>query len=556
MFLHAGSLIAAAKVQQVTGRVQPAPLEQPRQQPQQHQMQQQQPMAHQQMHQMQHMQQQQLLQQQLAQQQLIMQQQMQGQMWRGPGPLGEGVLHDNPLCPGPYGDGGQAVEAQAVGPRRRVGRVRGESSLACEQEDEGGHGAGEEGGQGVGKASGAGDTAAVCSGGACPSGTSSPERHHGRRHKQQERQQQGQGQLVPFGPWRRAPVGDPHAVARPLRDPVVPVSGGGAVVAAASAAAAPSGGRRCRRQGGTGRTVGSVGSLGHRLGPGPVAESTLTNPLFAAGGYQAGMGARQSANGTSYGSGGHMVYGNGTIQSQGASYTGHVVDSLLALTVPYTQRVHGHSYGSRGMMNGGTGGSLHGGDMGLYGNVYGMQNGYGHGGGSGAGGMNGSQHSAGLGVAGPEGGEVEADEDGSGSSSGSSSDTKSKGKGHGEDGDEDEEVHSEKSVIEAEITNGIEEKITRLFFFGKPYLLLWIFNVIFAQVGRRGVSRCLEFHGGTHGETVIRAHEQRREGSGGSQLHMSCSLVAKGCTASVAKAQTRLGALRGPTENLTETLGP
>ncbi len=458
MSLLAGSLIAAAKVQQATGRVQLVPLEQ---QQHQHQMQQQQPMAHQQMQQMQ---QQQLLQQQLAQQRLMEQQQMQGQMWQGPGPLGEGVLHDNPLCPGPFGDGWQAVEAQAVGPRRRVGRVRRESSLACEQEAEGRHGAGEKGAQGTGKASGDSDAAAVCSGGARTSGTCSPERHHGRRHEQLEQQQ---GQLVPFGPWRWAPVGGPHATARPLRDPVVPVSGRGTAAGASLAAAGPSGGMRCRRQGGIGRT-GLVGSL-HSLGPGPVVESTLTNPLFAAGGYQAGMGPRQSANGTSYSNGGHMVYGSGTM----ASYNGHDVDSSLTLTVPYTQPVHGHAYGGGGVgggtMNGGTGCSLHGGDMGLYGNAYATQNG--------------SHHSAGLGGAGPEGGEVEADEDGSGSSSGPSSDTKSKGKGQGEDGDEEEEVHSEKSVLEAEITNGIEEKITRLFFFGKPYLLLWIFNVIFAQVG-------------------------------------------------------------------------
>lgn len=450
--------------------MQSSPLEQ------QQQQQQRQPVAHQQMHQMQQLQQ-------LQQQQLLMQQQlaqqrlMQGQMWLGPGPLGEGVLYDNPLCPGPYGDGGRAVEAQAVGPRRRVGRVRGESSLACEQEAEARQGAGEGGEQADGKASGVADAAAICSG-----GTWFPGRHQGRRREQQGRQGRQQGQLVPLGPWRRGPVGGPHAVARPLRDPVAPVSGRAAVPAATLADAAPPGGMRCRRQGGAGRAVESVGSL-CSLGPGPVAEGTLTNPLFAAGAYQAGMGASRPANGMSYGNGGHMMsYGNGTT----TSYNGHMVDSSLAHTVPYAQA--GYGGGGGGLMNGGTGGSLHGGEMGLYGNAYGMQNGYRNCSGSGAGLMNGSQHSAGLGAAAPEGGEVEADEDGSGSSSGSSSDTKSKGKGQGEDGDEDEEVHSEKSVLEAEITNGIEEKITRLFFFGKPYLLLWIFNVIFAQVrGKEGV---------------------------------------------------------------------
>ncbi|GLI69854.1 hypothetical protein VaNZ11_014571 [Volvox africanus] len=52
--------------------------------------------------------------------------------------------------------------------------------------------------------------------------------------------------------------------------------------------------------------------------------------------------------------------------------------------------------------------------------------------------------------------------------------------GHGEDED-DEDFHSEKSILEHELASGIEEKITRLFFFGRPFLLLWFFNIIFAQ---------------------------------------------------------------------------
>ncbi|GIL68294.1 hypothetical protein Vafri_21581 [Volvox africanus] len=52
--------------------------------------------------------------------------------------------------------------------------------------------------------------------------------------------------------------------------------------------------------------------------------------------------------------------------------------------------------------------------------------------------------------------------------------------GHGEDED-DEDFHSEKSILEHELASGIEEKITRLFFFGRPFMLLWFFNIIFAQ---------------------------------------------------------------------------
>lgn len=47
--------------------------------------------------------------------------------------------------------------------------------------------------------------------------------------------------------------------------------------------------------------------------------------------------------------------------------------------------------------------------------------------------------------------------------------------------EEEEDVHSEKSIFEHELASGIEEKITRLFFFGRPFLLLWFFNIIFAQ---------------------------------------------------------------------------
>ncbi|GIL81762.1 hypothetical protein Vretifemale_10772, partial [Volvox reticuliferus] len=52
--------------------------------------------------------------------------------------------------------------------------------------------------------------------------------------------------------------------------------------------------------------------------------------------------------------------------------------------------------------------------------------------------------------------------------------------GHGED-EEDEDFHSETSIMEHELASGIEEKITRLFFFGRPFMLLWFFNIIFAQ---------------------------------------------------------------------------
>ncbi|GFR49878.1 hypothetical protein Agub_g11982, partial [Astrephomene gubernaculifera] len=53
------------------------------------------------------------------------------------------------------------------------------------------------------------------------------------------------------------------------------------------------------------------------------------------------------------------------------------------------------------------------------------------------------------------------------------------GHGNGSDDSEDEE-HSIKSMLEHELASGIEEKIIRLFFYGRPFLLLWVFNIIFA----------------------------------------------------------------------------
>ncbi|KAG2483571.1 hypothetical protein HYH03_017578 [Edaphochlamys debaryana] len=257
--------------------------------------------------------------------------------------------------------------------------------------------------------------------------------------------------------------------------------------AAGSAAAGPAAGGRAaavaellrsrRLAGQAGPGCRPRPSLGPGSGPGPVAEATVDNPLYGqygmAGGMHYGAGAGggmgygygMPANGVGMGmgtgmglAGGGMGYGGGggsgamQQQPQQQPYAGAVPPAHPA---PWpAASAHASAHGREA----GLGDSEHWG----------------------------SHNSSGAAPPDPE---PEADatqrsSSSSGTSSSSSSGSRSRAarKKHGAGKDEDgSSVHSEKSILEHELAAGIETKITRLFFFGRPFLLLWLFNVIFAQ---------------------------------------------------------------------------
>ncbi|KAG2436267.1 hypothetical protein HXX76_006578 [Chlamydomonas incerta] len=247
--------------------------------------------------------------------------------------------------------------------------------------------------------------------------------------------------------------------------------------------------------------TGVVRRWGRSSGPGPVAEGTVTNPLFAnpapspGGGHAAnGMGSGYNMYGGGMGMG---MYGNpyGGMGMQGGMMQQQQQQQQQMQQQPQMQ----WGVGGPGMPLSGAGmvaalpysGSGPAGPSAVT---------------EGAGTANcaavvgpdgqwGSNPSSGGQEGSQEGGEPEADaaavdEDVDGlrsSSSGSSNSATSSEARRRQlaekmgEGDADSEVHSERSILEHELAAGIEEKIIRLFFFGRPYLLLWVFNVIFAQ---------------------------------------------------------------------------
>ncbi|KAG2449216.1 hypothetical protein HYH02_005963 [Chlamydomonas schloesseri] len=250
--------------------------------------------------------------------------------------------------------------------------------------------------------------------------------------------------------------------------------------------------------------TGVVRRWGRSSGPGPVAESTMSNPLFSnqapspTGGYGAnGMGGGYNmygAGGTGMG-GGMGMYGNpyggmGTMQG----------GMIQAQQPMQQQKQQQWGMGGTGMALGGAGvvAALPYGGSGAAGPSAVTDGAAPNGAGAavvGPDGQWGSNPSSGGQEGSQEGGEADADaaaveEDVSGlrsSSSGSANSVTSSEARRRQlaekmgEGDADSEVHSERSILEHELAAGIEEKIIRLFFFGRPYLLLWVFNVIFAQ---------------------------------------------------------------------------
>lgn len=258
--------------------------------------------------------------------------------------------------------------------------------------------------------------------------------------------------------------------------------------------------------------TGVVRRWGRSSGPGPVAESTVTNPLF--------MNQTPSPGGRAGIAGGYNMYGGGMgggmgIGMYGNAYGGMGMQGMMQQQQQQQLQQQQQQWGmdGMGMPLGGAGvaAALPYGGTGVAAALpYG---------GSGAAGPTAATEGAGTATtgaaatAGPdghwgsnpssggqegsqEGGEPEADaaaavdEDVDGLRSRSSGSTSSVTSSEARrrqlaekmgEGDADSEVHSERSILEHELAAGIEEKIIRLFFFGRPYLLLWVFNVIFAQ---------------------------------------------------------------------------